>query len=233
MAFTDQLLQLSRLLYPSGRAFKMPFGGASEKLHRGLIASEARLLDDARALFDAIIADNSNYTADDASAWEVRLGIAASSSTSLADRKKAINQKLNYPGTNGPRQHYVFIQDQLRAAGFDVYIWENKFLGPVTKTPEQVLGTTTGSAYHATTLQHATGLQHGNTFSNKIANYVEERRDAPYVVSDYRFTFFVTGSDSSITTFASIPEARKDEFRQLLLMLKPAHTVGFLFVNYV
>jgi len=35
------------------------------------------------------------------------------------------------------------------------------------------------------------------------------------------------------TKRADIPSVRKDEFRQLILKIKPAQTVGYLFINYV
>lgn len=46
-----------------------------------------------------------------------------------------------------------------------------------------------------------------------------------------RSTFFV--SASSFPSIATISLERKDEFRQLILRLKPANTIAFLFVQYV
>jgi len=46
-----------------------------------------------------------------------------------------------------------------------------------------------------------------------------------------RFTFFVGGS--GYPNRASVPLSRKDEFRHLILKLKPAHSVAFLYIDYV
>lgn len=225
----EQIIQLSRDLYPLGRAFKMPIGGELEQLHAALAESEAQAFDDACSILDSTIADNANFSADDAAAWENRLGLITGSV--LADRILAINQKLNYPGTDAPRQHYSFIEDELQAAGFNVKVYENNFSG-LTQTPEQILGTSAGASYHATTVQHATAQQHGGQYSNKVANYIEEAKDATFVIgSNYRSTFYISGTP--IDTFADVLASRKDEFRQLILKLKPAQTVAFLFVNYV
>jgi len=226
----DLINKLSRQLFPNGRAFKFPFAGVIDKLNAAFAKSEARAYGDALSILDSVIADNPNFDEVDATQWERRLGIINGSASPLPVRILAINQKLNYPNTDAPRQHYTFIQQQLRDAGFDVYIYENNF-GGVTKTPSQILGTTSGEALHSTTVYHGT-IQHGAGYNNKIVNYIDESLDATFVVgSNYRSTFYI--SSNVIDVFASIPTVRKNEFRQLILQLKPAQTCGFLFVNYV
>jgi len=36
----------------------------------------------------------------------------------------------------------------------------------------------------------------------------------------------------TVGSFANVPLARKNEFRQLILKSKPLHAVGYLFINY-
>lgn len=224
------LLQATRLLNPKGRAFRMPEGGVFERLHKALIRSENRAYNDALSILDSTIADNPQFSVQDATEWEARLGIIGGGGSPLATRMAAINQKLNFPGTPAPRQHYSFIEAELQAAGFNVKIYENNFAG-VTKTPAQILGSS-GATLHSATTRHRNTTRHGGQFNNKVANYIEESKDATFVIgSNYRSTFYVAGA--TVTTFANVPAARKAEFRQLILQLKPLQTVGYLFVNYV
>lgn len=224
------------MLYPRARAFKMPFNGDFDRLHKALSISEAKLYREAMLILDSAIADSSNFTADDATHWERVLAIfSGGSSVALADRILAINRKIAHPGTTKPRQNWRYVQAQLQAAGFDVYVHENKFSdglgGFTTKTPEQILGGVSGTGVHEDTEEHEDDLEHGSTYYTKVANYIDELVDDGFVIgSNWRSTFFITGVD--VDDFATVDVERKEEFRQLILQLKPAQTVALLFVNY-
>ena len=257
MATQDKIRALTRRLYPKGRAFKMPIDGVLDRLHKALALSEARAYDASLTIFDSTIADNPNFTEDDATQWERRLGLAGGGT--LADRIMGINQKLNYPGTEAPRQHWRFIEDQLRAAGFDVYVYENRFPGfniDGTKTIVDVLAPFSdvgqhgdgqmGDFQHGTTTGVNTGyfryVQHGDVqmgdvqtgqyeYYNKVANSMEESRDAFFIPgSTLRSTFFIGGVP--LGTFATVPLSRRAAFRQLILSLKPQQTMAYLLVKY-
>ena len=112
---SDTFRRLTQSLYPRGRAFRLPqtnahADGIFQRLHTALAKSEARAYTAALSTLDSTIADNANFTSDDATDWENRLGIISGAGVTLSDRIKAINQKINYPGTNAPRQHYLYIQ---------------------------------------------------------------------------------------------------------------------------
>ena len=66
-----------------------------------------------------------------------------------------------------------------------------------------------------------------------VANYIDETIDNINIsdLENLRYTFFVGGS--AFPDRASVPTERKNEFRQLLLKYKPAHTAGFLLIDYV
>lgn len=236
MAISDKIFNLTKQLYPTGRAWKMPFNGFFEKLHVGLSVSETQLYNDAIAIHYSILPDNSNFTEDDATDWERRLGLIANPNTPLADRKLAIKRKLNQPGLNPAKAHYQYIQSQLNAAGFNVYVYENKFPlypeGYETKSPIEVSGDTSllkkrrhGQFRHGQ-------FQHGGVFSNKIVNHIDEELDLNFNMGgSYRASFFIGGSP--LGTSVNIPTSRKNEFRQLILQLKQVQTVGFLFINYI
>lgn len=213
----------------------MPTGSFLEKLHIGLNQSEARAYADAVSILDSALPDNANFTSDDATAWEVRLGLITNLAVPLADRKLAIIRKMNHPGTIKARQHYLYIQGQLQAAGFAVYVYENIFSdgmgGFITKDPLIVSGGIGGAKFQLADRQLG-DRQLGPRFINIIANHIDEALDTIFDVgANLRSTFFIGGG--YLGTFANVDADRKDEFRQLILKLKPVQEVGFLFINYV
>ncbi len=256
-----------KIMYPNGRAWWLPSGGdvpyikedasgdyitedgASSYiteygtngiflgLHEALGATEAQAYEDALSFLDALLPDNDNFTMDDAIAWYRRLGLYNSGNVSLADMKLAIAQKYYGRSANRYRQNYLYIQDQLQAAGFNVYVYENRFDngsgGYMTKTVSDILSATYPKAYYGFTRYGQVGYGYvGVPTITKCVNYIEESKDATFNIgSNWRSTFFV--ASDPITTFADVPESRKNEFRQLLISLKPAQTVGFLFINYI
>jgi hypothetical protein len=226
MTLIGKLIALTKQLYPTGRAFKMPDGGAFSGLHNALAQSEARAYDDAMATLYAILPDNDNFTAADATQWERRLGLISNEEVSLADRKAAIKRKLNFPGEQPARQHWTFLQAQLRLAGFDVYVHENTdLIYPNVYNPSGI------EYFQHGDLEHGAGAEHGYFWTDQIVNSIDPDKDKLFNVgSNLRSTFYICGS--TLGAYASIDEDRKTELRQLILRLKPAQTVGFLLINY-
>lgn len=237
MTTFDEILTMTKMLYPDGRAFKFFEGNDMHTLHRALAHSEARAWDDAKAIQDSILPDNDGFTADDATDWERRLGIASGgSAVPLADRKLAILRKMVHPGTIKARQSYSYIEGQLRAAGFDVHVYENIFDdgmgGTVSKSPDEILGIVSTGTASMSDVTNMGMFNMGQQYSNMIVNYLERDKDALFQVADnYRNTFFIAGD--AVDEFASVDANRETEFRQLILLLKPLHLCGYLFVNYV
>lgn len=238
MATIDTLLTLSKQLTPQGRAFLMSPGSTYERFVNARNLRKGQAYDDAVAILNSIIPDNDFFTEADATAWERRLGIIGSNAITLTDRKAAIFQKMNYPGDRRPRCSAQYLEHCLQLAGYDVHVYENRFYegSPaawITKTPAEVLGFPIGTA----TLDgfNLGDLDLDSSYAlygaSVIANYIEEIKDSTFPVTNYRSTFFIAGE--TITTFANVDLARKDNFRQLILQLKPLQTVGFLFLNYV
>lgn len=134
--FNETILKLTKRLYPKGRAFRIPFGSVIEKVHKGLNSSESRAYSDAISVLDSILPDNANFTTEDASDWERRLGLITNTTVPLEDRKAAILRKMNHPGTIPARQHYLYLERELRAANFDVRVYENRNIAALTDPPE-------------------------------------------------------------------------------------------------
>lgn len=250
---SNQFVKISKQLYPSGRAFRIAEGSELEKLHEALSVSELKLHSDSLSILDSILPDNANFSEVDASMWESRLGLITNESVSLEDRKLAIIRKMNHPGNIPARQSWDYLQDSLRAAGFDVYVYENlDLLSPEDflslsgnygqlgefQLGDQMLGDTYTFYSDLFDFVQLNDQQLGSfqlneyIFLNKIANNIEESFDSTFNVGDnLRSTFFIGGDPFG--TFADVDVNRKAEFRQLILRLKPVQAIGFMFVNYI
>jgi len=210
----ESIVNLSRQLYPTGRAFIMPVKSVLAKLHEGLAISESRAIEELIGIYDRLLPDNDNFSVEDATRWETALGMYRSEGLALEDRKKAILRKIKFPGNKLYRQTGEYLQEQLYEAGFDVTVDKN--------------ASTDISKYG--NLNYADGNYSDILTSDYtvIANEIyESREDLSYSdqnIND-RFIFEIKGS--------AIPASRKNEFRELILRIKPAHTVGYLYVNYV
>ena len=233
----ENIVKLSKILYPTGRAFKMPKRGELEKLHLALAVSEKNAFEDALAVLDSILPDNDNFTSDDASDWERRLGMITNTATPLADRKLAIKRKMNHPGDIPARQNYLYLEGQLQAAGFtNLFVYENRFAlypsGYITKSPLEVGGGVGAKTFRHGQRRHGQ-LRHGTIYdpTKKVVNYIDEDQDALFDVGlNFRSTFFIGGNP--IDSFPTVLSSRKDELRQLILKIKPVQTVAYLMFNW-
>jgi len=224
--FEQTILNLTKRLYPTGRAFNIPIGSWKEAFYKGLIKSENRAYSDALSILDSILPDNDNFTEQDAANWERRLGIFGNENSSLDDRKLAIERKINHPGEAKARQHYLYIEGELRKAGFDVYVHENT----VGTDPTVYVGTAF-KAVHATNVQHGQ-ITHGQSNLKVVANSIDPAIDRLYSVqSPYNHLFFIGGQ--TLGDFADVDANRETEFRDLILNLKPVQNVAILLINYV
>tara|TARA_R110002126_G_scaffold53535_2_gene144549 strand:+ start:2188 stop:2937 length:750 start_codon:yes stop_codon:yes gene_type:complete len=249
MSVKQKIIQLTEQLYPKGRVFNLLNGGWLKGLHEGLAVSETDTWNDANSVINhSLLPDNDFFDADDATIWEGRLAIPVSSGATLADRKAAILRKWRYPGTAKARAHRLFIQSQLNLAGFtDVVLYENRI-------DDGAGGITTLDPYSFNGYQHGEfehgEFEHGGTAMELLVNYIDSDRDANFDLNgNYSTTFFVASPDfgtidslgvvtpnyisSSANLLADIPLIRREEFRELLLRLKPAKTIGVLLINYI
>lgn len=235
MTVFEKIYALTARLFPRGRAFRTFFGSLKNKVFRALSKSEERAYNDSVSTLFSILPDNDNFTEDDATQWERRLGLITNQNTSLSDRKLAIARKINHPGTIPARQSGDYLEQQLRSAGFDVYVYRNDNLD----SPADIVGPeNTGIAEHSPNVEHMeTGSEHGSTetgslYFDMIVNTIDSDIDQFFNVGDsLRSSFYIGGAPFG--TYAAIPASRELEFRQLVLKVKPVQTVGFLFVNYV
>ena len=231
---SNLLSSLAVQLYPTGRAFNMFFDDVKDKFHKAINVSFIRLMNDAKATIDSCFPDNENFTADDCSLWEYRFGIKTNLSLDVATRRTAIYRRMARGRNIKARQGKDYLQYQLQLAGFDVYVYENGFIEGgvlVYKTPYDITGSLPENVQHGGNTEHGIGVQHGGVDVGLIANSFLPNE--LYTVSDdYLWaTFFIGGN--VLGHSATIPNARQQEFRELVLKLKSAHLVCFTFINYI
>lgn len=247
MGVSEKILSLTKQLYPKGRAFNFLPNSWFKKLHESLAQSEVVAWNDATSVINnSLLPDNDFFNEDDAGIWEERLAIPVSSGATLDERKAAILRKWRYPGTAKARAHRLFIQGQLQLAGFNVVLYENRI-------DDGAGGITTIDPYGFSGYQHGEfehgEFEHGEFGTELLVNYIDADKDADFDLNgDFSTTFFVASSlfgsidslgvvtpdylASASDIQADIPLTRREEFRELLLRLKPAKTIGFLIVNW-
>lgn len=230
----DRIVKLGKQLLPTGRVWRTPKDGLFDKLQRGLAIGEARVHADAMSILDSALPDNENFTAADSTSWERRLGLITNTDNTLDIRKQVIRRKMAHPGTIKARQNYLYIEGQLQAAGFNVYLHENRFAygdgSYYQLTPQQASGVALAD-FQLGDAQLG-DFQLGGDIDDKVVNYIDEDLDNIFNVgNNLKFTFFIGGP--YLGQSADVPLNRKDEFRQLILRLKPVQCVAYLFINYV
>lgn len=230
---------------------RVPVNGYKEGLHNALALSEAQAITDSKAVLNSILPDNDLFTEDDATDWERRLGLISNPDVDLADRKLAIKRKMNHPGTIKARQHKLYIQGQLQAAGFNVFVHENiPEIPPIYFISDSTYGqlgdgqlgdfelgnffTVHADMVHFIQLgdvQLGDAQLGGYYWKEKVVNFITWQQDLFFSTgTNYRSIFFIGGEIPG--TFADVNPEREAEFRQLILKLKPAQTVAYLLIKY-
>lgn len=229
----EKLYRLSRRLLPTGRAFRQPYSGVADKIDRGIINIEAATTTDILSLLNSILADNDKFSVYDCRDWEVRLGLISNESLTVEQRRAAILRKYNHPGTIPARQNYRYLERELRAAGFDVYVHENRFddgMYGYESVSASEAGLS-GIAIQLGTIQLGDGLL-GDGLFDKIANKIEYEPEYYFDAgSVLNRTFFI--SSIVLEYPAEIESSRREEFRELVLKIKPVQTVAFLNITYI
>ena len=228
--YTDLFVRLTKRLYPTGRAWWLKRNSIFERVHAGLAYSESRMRSIFEELLNSILPDNDYFTAEDATNWERALGLYNQSALDLDTRKIAITRKMRYPGEAVTRQHYTFLQAELHKAGFtNVIVTENRFGDPLA--PVAFIGAIYNDISYGGAAYGQQEVDSGD--AEKLANYIDPVKDAGFdfgSTTNLRATWFISGDP--FPTIVAVDEKRKNEFRELMLRLKPAQTAGYLFVKF-
>lgn len=106
-------------LLPKGRAFRLPFENDLYKFHQAQAKEPERICDFYIDVRDSGIPPN--VPSDALDDWETFLGLLTNTNLTDAERNERALGKLTAVGGQGPD----YIQDQLQAAGFPVFVYEN------------------------------------------------------------------------------------------------------------
>ena len=204
--------------------------------------------------------DNSEFDEMDALNWEKALGLYTEESLDLEERKIIITRKMQHPGQVKARQHYLYLEGELQKVGFNVFVHENRFDdgsgGYETFDPGEFQAGAEQLGISELGIAELGGALEGSDYTI-VANHIIEDKDSNFFLSilggeelgiselgiaelgggslsrqdQLKATFFI-GSES-FPNKADVPLLRKNEFRELILKIKPAQTVGFLYINYI
>jgi len=217
----EKLLKLTKQLFPAGRAWWLYKYGIFTQFLEALTISEQNALETCYNILDSCLPDNDDFSNEDATNWESSLGLMDLSHLTLSERKIAIKEKIKYPGEIPARQHYLYLQGRLRNVGFDVYVHLNTIPIPYNAA---LYGKTRYG-----TLNYGAAAVSGEI----IANYIDSSKDSNFVfggIDNMKATFLIGNVSGG---YANISAIRKQEFRELILKVKPAQTAGILKINYI
>lgn len=108
-----------KILLGKGRAFRLPFQNDLYKFHQAQAKEPERICEFYVDVRDSGIPPN--IPSDALDDWETFLGLLTNSNLTDAERNERALGKLTAVGGQGPD----YIQDQLQAAGFPVFVYEN------------------------------------------------------------------------------------------------------------
>lgn len=217
LEYIEEFSAMNRELYPTGRAWWKPKGSVFEKLHEALVIQESKVASEIIDIQYNFFADSTLISDSAISQWMSIFGIVSNGTRD--DKIALIKQAQCYPNGVFARQSSSFIENQLQIAGFDVYLHYN----PTHNPNAAVYGLQTyGSSVYA---------EEGDTFT-VVANNVDEALDSSFQIANGTTNLFYIGG-AVFGDYVDMPIERKNEFRELVLRLKPAHSVAVLYINYV
>lgn len=237
MTVQEKIKLLLKQLSPNGRAFRMRPFGDFDKFADVHAKSFGRASVDISQVLDYLFPDNTRYNIETATEWMKVLGIFNSGSLTLEEMTAAIISRWLYPNNTTGSAYYYTISLAIQAAGFAAGVYENRFYEGgqwITKTPEQLWSELMSVAICGVPMCGETecGTEYLGMPVQRVVQYISEEQDSHFSISpNMRCTFFVASSDD-ISVKATLPLSRKDEFRQLLIQLKPIQAVGLAYINY-
>jgi hypothetical protein len=192
----------------------------------------------ARDFVDFVHEDRQPSTTRALAEWENQFGLVASASD--VDRRAALASAWSATGGQSPR----YLQDVVRAAGFDVYIhewWVPPNVAPRTArnprdyTSDPLVGTV--QCGEAVAQCGEPNAQCNAFLANDIGYIVnlDLTGNAPPPVPNNTalWPFFIYWGAATFGVAADVPAARRDEFERLLRRLCPAHCWIVTIVTYV
>lgn len=220
--------------------------------------SNAKALESAYKMFFDILnqrlPDNEFFDIQDIENWERVLGLVPNSILTNAERKERILSKQSYYIEElGQRE---LIQNRLRENGFDVYVYENRYANEPIEVQVGITECGVCECGGYTVFDGDYIYKIPAPYTEICANYINLEKDNKLLESEVgsqcgivecgfqciedqvydndsfnESVFFVCGE--VYPNKANIPLSRREEFRQLLLTLKPITDIVLIYANYI
>jgi hypothetical protein len=236
LSVQEKIQKLTRQFYPTGRAFALPFDSYIFRLHRALSISQGQAYEDSIAILYSLLPDNDKFTSDDATDWERRLAITTNLSLPLETRKAEIRRKMAAPGIQPAHGHYLYLQRQLHAAGFNnVYVYESFFAtypsGWDYTNPADLNGAILSEVQQGQFQQG--DWQQGFYINELVGNNTDNNKDIRFDPGGMNAVFFISAGPNTPGVYTNVSLSREAEFRRIVLKFKQLQTVGVMFLNFV
>lgn len=231
-------------LLPRARAWSLTIRKRLREFFEGLTVA---LIDDIREFLDYVWRDVDPAETREPGAWEAQFGLP---DTALSESARRDRLDAAWKASGGQSPSYI--QETLRANGFDVYVHE--WWVPGTEpavgvqgdaTPRNASTTLVDPAYTLVNivltsepdyivLAGETGMEAGEQLAEagNYLNFTEKRKDYGLPGSDgWPFMLYIGGQ--AFGTFASIGADRRDEFEALCLRICPCQLWLGMIVQYI
>lgn len=230
-------------LLPTGQAWRVVIDSTLRKFFMGLSEQPALT----KAHIDDVYLDLFPETTRELNEWERQFGLSLTDmSTPAAVVAGRLALAAEWRATGGQSPSYI--QGVLRAAGFDVYVYDWWSSGPpyVARDPRDYTESALVGIYQCTgdglsSQPQCSSLpsqpQCNDWLANEVYYLVNKdltRRAPPPVPDDpdtFPYWFYVAGA--SFPSYAIVDAARRAELERLVLKLRPLHLWVGMLVNYV
>lgn len=220
-------------LLPTGQAWRV----VVEKTLRGFLMGVSAWAEQAKSFVDLVYADVWPQSTRSLAAWEAQFGLLPSSSDAV--RRQQVAAAWQMTGGQSPR----YLQDVVRAAGFDVYIHESFYYSGATRLWRDPLAHTSLPAFGTVrcgmpSARCGVSSARCNALLANEPGYIVNRdlslNAPPRVPAGSAFRpFFVYWGGATFGDRASVPASRRSEFERVLLKICPAHCWIVTMVDYV
>lgn len=243
------MINIFKHLLPTGRAWSLT---ATKNLRKFFEAIAPETSDNPRTFAGDLYGDIFPQTTRQLREWERQFGLPRSPSLTVQQRRDRLEAKWRDRGGQSPK----YIQDTLRANGFDVYVhewWEPGTEPPIgfnspPATPRNPLSVI-NSEYSAVVPMVDCGeplAECGEVFAEAgnflgrfgyplVNKFIYDSDDVGYTVPNdpSKWPFFMYIGGPEFGDVAEIPAARRYEFEELILRIRPTQLWIGVIVRYV
>lgn len=218
------MLDLYKILFPTGRAW---YGqrNSDDAIYRAKAKCFNDINNNLNSVLSQILPDNESFDNDDIESWE-RVIAQNNSILSSEERKSIIYNRLSYPNGELYRQTAEFIENTLRNEGFYIRVYENRFWNG-TNFESNTIGISNYGDIYGEILYGEISVT-----GEFVSNYLNTEIDKIYTPNFYgreNNVFFIGGE--TFGENAVIAPERLNEFKSLLMRLKPAHMAACLMLG--